>query len=291
VGQQESRTLDTEWRVSAGRVQKGNNGSRRPYIRPQSAGSWISGSRGVEPSRSLKIPKWTVSQPSNLRGSHTKASRRKQRRGKHTRSKIATSRHSGLGHQESPNWGTSGWGPEGITRLSQGVCFPTLSRPHPGESPNGSVRVKRKRPTTKNRELGKESCLRPREPCPTKQDLAWRTSGGSICGFKRRWPGEPCSYRRSSRTATAQIPECQNTKLLVRKGVALDRGHRLWRQQTSLAATLPSPSGAHWGTQERRGRQTLGWSRVESSSALGVKNVNCSFLVLPLTLSAIWART
>jgi len=36
--------------------QKGNNGSRRPYIRPQSAGSWISRSRGVKPSISIKVP-------------------------------------------------------------------------------------------------------------------------------------------------------------------------------------------------------------------------------------------
>jgi len=36
----------------------------------------------------------------------------------------------------------------------------------------GTVRDKRKRPTTKNRQLGEESCLRPCVPCPTKQDLA-----------------------------------------------------------------------------------------------------------------------
>jgi len=53
---QESRTLDPEWRDPAGRAQKGNNGSRRPYIRPQSADSWISRSRGVKPSRSVKVP-------------------------------------------------------------------------------------------------------------------------------------------------------------------------------------------------------------------------------------------
>jgi len=53
---QESRTLDPECRKPAGRVQKGNNGSRMPYIRPQSAGSWISRSRGVKPSRSVKVP-------------------------------------------------------------------------------------------------------------------------------------------------------------------------------------------------------------------------------------------
>jgi len=100
---QESRTLDPEWKDSAGRAQKGSNGSRRPYIGPQSAGNWISRSRGVKPSRSVKMPKCTVSQPSNLRGSLHKASRRKQRRGKHKRSKIATSRRSGLGRQESPN--------------------------------------------------------------------------------------------------------------------------------------------------------------------------------------------
>jgi len=38
------------------RAQKGNNGSRRHYIWPQSAGSWISRSRGVKPSRSVKVP-------------------------------------------------------------------------------------------------------------------------------------------------------------------------------------------------------------------------------------------
>jgi len=35
----DSRTLDPEWRDSAGRAKKGNNGSRRPYIKPQGAGS------------------------------------------------------------------------------------------------------------------------------------------------------------------------------------------------------------------------------------------------------------
>jgi len=74
---QESRTLDQEWRDSAGRARKENNGFRRPYIRPQSAGSWISRSRGVKPSRSVKIPKWTVSQPNKLQGSYNKSSRRK----------------------------------------------------------------------------------------------------------------------------------------------------------------------------------------------------------------------
>jgi len=38
---QEHRTLDPEWRDSAGSAQKGNNGSRRPYIKPQGASSWI----------------------------------------------------------------------------------------------------------------------------------------------------------------------------------------------------------------------------------------------------------
>jgi len=35
----DSRTLDPEWRDSAVRAKKGNNGSRRPYIKPQGAGS------------------------------------------------------------------------------------------------------------------------------------------------------------------------------------------------------------------------------------------------------------
>jgi len=52
----EPRTLDPEWRDPAGRAQKGNNGSQRPYIRPQSAGSWISRSRGVKLLRSVKVP-------------------------------------------------------------------------------------------------------------------------------------------------------------------------------------------------------------------------------------------
>jgi len=53
---QEERTLDSEWRDPAGHAQKGNNGSRRPYIRPQSTGSWISRSRGVKLLRSVKVP-------------------------------------------------------------------------------------------------------------------------------------------------------------------------------------------------------------------------------------------
>jgi len=48
--------LDPKWRDPAARAQKGKNGSRRPYIRAQSAGSWISRSRGVKPSRSVKVP-------------------------------------------------------------------------------------------------------------------------------------------------------------------------------------------------------------------------------------------
>jgi len=68
-------------------------------------------------------------------------------------------------------------------------------------------------------QLGGEGCLRPCVPCPTKQNLARRTSGGSICGFKRHSPGEPCDYRRGPQTATAQkIPSAGNAKLPVRKG-------------------------------------------------------------------------
>jgi len=53
---QEARTFDPEWRDPAGRAQKGKNGSRRPYIRLQSAGSWISRLRLFKPSRSVKVP-------------------------------------------------------------------------------------------------------------------------------------------------------------------------------------------------------------------------------------------
>jgi len=45
---QKALTLDPEWRDPAGHAQKGNNGSRRPYIRPQSAGSWITRSLTVK---------------------------------------------------------------------------------------------------------------------------------------------------------------------------------------------------------------------------------------------------
>jgi len=152
--------------------------------------------------------------------SHNKASRRKQRRGKHTRSRIATSRRSGLGYQEFLNWGTSGWCPEDNTRLSQRVWFPTLSRPHPGESPDGSFRVKRKRPATRNRELGEGSCLRPSVPCQTKQDLA---EGRAVDRFVvSRGVG------LESPAITGEVPEQQlpktlsarNAKVLVSQGTS-----------------------------------------------------------------------
>jgi len=137
---------------SSGRAQKGNNGSRRPYIRPQSAGSWISRSRRVKPSRSVKVPREL--QPSESSEAAPWEAHKEQDRHVETFG-IGTSEISELRHRS----------------LSSGKV-PTLSRPHPGESPGGSVRDKQKSPTTKNRKLGEESCLRPSVPCPTKQELA-----------------------------------------------------------------------------------------------------------------------
>jgi len=72
--------------------------------------------------------------------------------------------------------------------------------------------------------------------------------------------------------------------------------HRATGQETTQrisaatqAATLPSPRGTHWGAQDCRGRQALGKSRVERSTALGVKQSELlgSFLAVALTVSAI----
>jgi len=81
------RTLDTEWRASAGRAQKGINGSRRPYIKPQGAASKSSvdhENQTIKISQDIKAN----SQSSKLQGSHNNASCRMQLRGKPTRSKI-----------------------------------------------------------------------------------------------------------------------------------------------------------------------------------------------------------
>jgi len=109
--------------------------------------------------------------------------------------------------------------------------------------------------------------LRPSVPCPTKQDLAWRTSGRSIL---QRPPSFP-----SARTTrywsedSAGVPQRGDTgqKTAQRTSTATPvrkqrRGHRQRRQQKFPLATLPSPRKAHWGAQERRGRQALRWSRV-----------------------------
>jgi len=101
VGNQESRTSDPEWRDPAGRAQKGNNSSRRPYMRLQSAGSWISRSRGVKPSRSIRYQSKQLT-PDSLQRSNSKSSRWQAAPWEPMRSKIATSRRSGLGDQESP---------------------------------------------------------------------------------------------------------------------------------------------------------------------------------------------
>jgi len=96
--------LDPEWRDPAGRAQEGNNGSRRPYIRPQSAGSWISRSQGVKPSRSLRYQSEQSNNHIIYKGAAASRVAREAATWEPTRSEIATSRRSGLGYQESPNW-------------------------------------------------------------------------------------------------------------------------------------------------------------------------------------------
>jgi len=93
-----------EWRGSAGHAQKGNNGSRRPYIRAQSACSWISRSQGVKPSRSLRYQSKQSNDQIIYKGATTSRVAREAAPWEPTRNKIATSRRSGLGYQESPNW-------------------------------------------------------------------------------------------------------------------------------------------------------------------------------------------
>jgi len=107
--------------------------------------------------------------------------------------------------------------------------FPTLSRPHPGESHGGSVRVKRKRPSTKNRELGEESCLRwidlrfqeerlespiigevPEQQPPKSQGartpscLSGRAGERPVEAVKRRCPGEAQREDRRQRRGHRQ---------------------------------------------------------------------------------------
>jgi len=99
---QEARTLDPELRDPTVHAQKGNDGSRRPYIRPQSAGSWISRSQGVNrQNESIKVN----NQNSQIIYKGATASRvvGEAAPWEPTRSKIATSRRSGLRYQESPN--------------------------------------------------------------------------------------------------------------------------------------------------------------------------------------------
>jgi len=56
---EEPRFFDLERREPVGRSQMGNNGSQRPYIRPQSDGSWIQSVYQSQRARSTSI-KWTT---------------------------------------------------------------------------------------------------------------------------------------------------------------------------------------------------------------------------------------
>jgi len=69
----------------------------------------------------------------------------------------------------------------------------------------------------------------------TPSELSGRASERPVEAVNRRCPGE------AQRQVSRQL-----------------RGHQQRRQQKSPAAMLPSPRGAHWGAQERRGRQAVG---------------------------------
>jgi len=162
---QESRTLDPEWRDSAGRAQKGNNGSRRPYTRPQSAGSLISRSRGVKPSRSIRYQSEQSVNQMIYKGATASRVVGKAAPWEPTRSKVATSRRSGLGYQESPNWDAGIWGPEArstkswryawritsITSQKGERSIGTVSSGVIQESPTASIRVVPDRRTLESR--------------------------------------------------------------------------------------------------------------------------------------------
>jgi len=92
---QESRTLDPEWIDPAGRAQKKNIGSGGP-------GSWISRSRGVKPSRSIRYQSEQFINQIVYKGATARRVVGKAAPWEPTRSKIGTSRRSGLGYQESP---------------------------------------------------------------------------------------------------------------------------------------------------------------------------------------------
>jgi len=83
-----------EWRLA---------GQSRPYIRPQSAGSWISRSRGVRPSRSIRYQSEQLINQIVYEAATAIRVVGKAAPWDSTRSKIATSRRSGLGYQEFPN--------------------------------------------------------------------------------------------------------------------------------------------------------------------------------------------
>jgi len=75
----------------------------RPYIRPESAGSWISRSQGVKPSRSIRYQSEQSKNQIIYKGATASQVGGEAAPWEPTRSKIATSRRSGLGYQESPN--------------------------------------------------------------------------------------------------------------------------------------------------------------------------------------------
>jgi len=94
---------------------------------------------------------------------------------------------------------------------------------------------KQKSPTTKNRQLGEESCLRPSVPCPTKQAAAWRALR------------LPAKFPNSNRP-TPRVPERQATE-----------------QETAQRTSTATPadiSGSHVTIADRSSLGSAGASRT-----------------------------
>jgi len=212
--------LDPEWRDPAGRVQKGNNGFRRPYIRPQSAGSWISGSRGVKPSRSVKVPSEQSVKQVIYEGVTSK--------------RVVGS--SAVGSIQDRHVETFGVGTSGISELRH--KWLSSGRHHTAKSrrlfskfvPTTPWRVARRvcqrqtkeaydvEPSASGGKLSETQCILPDQAGPGVTDERWIDFRFQEA-FAWRALRLPAKFPNSNR----QLPECQNTELLVTRQ---RRGHR-----------------------------------------------------------------
>jgi len=112
-----------------------------------------------------------------------------------------------LGNPKGANWDTGRRHTAKSRRFVSNFVDHTLAHLPAGPS-ESSNRVLR-RETVNSR----EKLSRPSVPCPTEQDPAQRKSDRSICGFKRRCPGDyrvPAKSRNSNRL-NPRVPENHTT--------------------------------------------------------------------------------